>query len=90
VWQEPITASKNDNGPAAMRLQGRFTALPARPSRVGKKIFQPQLLSPYFFRPRIQKGRSPGPALARNWAISALNCVNSAWRALTVAASALS
>ena len=37
----------------------------------GRKVGSDQ--TPYFFLPRIQKGRSPGPALARSWVSSALN-----------------
>ena len=50
----------------------------------------PRARASYLFLPRIQKGRSPGPALARSWASSSLSCVTSAWSAFTIAASALS
>ena len=39
----------------------------ARFSRVEEKLVQPQAGLSYLFRPRIQKGRSPGPALAWSW-----------------------
>ena len=90
TWASPLTSGRQL--PAFRpRAWIRFTPPLCRtPSvKAGGRQVGPARVA-YFFLPRIQKGRSPGPALARIWASSALNWITSVWRALAAAASALS